>query len=179
MVKTDFMIARPEKIKEMVSKELSKYNYTFPVVTGPGPSGAKLPRRTRPYRNDRIITAIRDIFFTGGPTSFARRFASSFPTHQGFGGVDKPEVPVPMVALVATAVRSTFIRLNCCANGNLNEQLYAALYEWRSGTHQFMDFSANAFLDVYDGHINTFQHIQKHRNKAFHIMMEDIYSQAR
>jgi hypothetical protein len=57
-------------------------------------------------------------------------------------------------------------------------QLFAAIKEWSTGTHKAMDFSANAFLDVYDGHVNTFKHIRNKRTEAFHIMMSDIYSQA-
>jgi hypothetical protein len=42
-----------------------------------------------------------------------------------------------------------------------------------------MEFSANAFLDVYEGHVNTFTHVWENRENAYHIMMADIYSQAR
>jgi len=54
-------------------------------------------------------------------------------------------------------------------------QLYVAIYEWRTGTHQPAEFSANAFLDVYNGHMQTFAHISENRNRAFHRMMTDIY----
>jgi hypothetical protein len=50
---------------------------------------------------------IRDMFFTGGNPSFANRFRNKFPTHQGNDGVVSREVPVAMVALVATAVSDT------------------------------------------------------------------------
>jgi len=64
-----------------------------------------------------------------------------------------------MVALVATA-------------------LYAAIKEWSTGTHKFMEFSSNAFQDVYNGHVNTFRHILENREDAYHLMMSDLYSQA-
>ena len=64
--------------------------------------------RTRPYRNIRIINVIRDMFFTGGTMSFANCFRDKFPTHQGNDGVVSREVPVAMVALVATAVSDTY-----------------------------------------------------------------------
>jgi hypothetical protein len=60
--------------------------------------------RTRPYRNDRIIMVIRDMFFAGGATSFAQRFQYLFPTYEVSHGEEVREVPVVMVALVATAV---------------------------------------------------------------------------
>lgn len=61
--------------------------------------------RTRPYRNDRIIAVIRDMYFSGGATSFARKFRYLFPTYETREGDISYEVPIPMVALVATAVR--------------------------------------------------------------------------
>ncbi|KAH9034432.1 hypothetical protein EDB84DRAFT_1561445 [Lactarius hengduanensis] len=66
---------------------------------------------------------------------------------------------MPMVALVATA-------------------LYATLYEWRGGAQQISEFSANAYLDVYLANVNTLKHILNNRERAFHIMMSDIYAQA-
>lgn len=63
-----------------------------------------LVRRSQPYRNARIISVIRDLYFTGGVTSFAKRFERFFPTFEGYDGVLVRMVPVPMVALVATAV---------------------------------------------------------------------------
>ena len=42
-----------------------------------------------------------------------------------------------------------------------------------------MEFSANAFFDVYEGHANTFRHVWENREGAYHIMMVDIYRQAR
>jgi hypothetical protein len=57
-------------------------------------------------------------------------------------------------------------------------KLYAALREWRSGTYQREDFSANACLDAYLGHIGTLNRLQENSNNAFRIMMQDIYSKA-
>lgn len=49
---------------------------------------------------------IRVLYFTGGPNSFSVHFHQQFPT--GFGnnghGIMEREVPMAMVALVATAV---------------------------------------------------------------------------
>ena len=65
--------------------------------------------RSRPYRNERIISALRNLYFTGGNNSFASRFRYLFPTYQLREGTDTSlEVPIPMVALVATAVSTWF-----------------------------------------------------------------------
>jgi hypothetical protein len=58
-------------------------------------------------------------------------------------------------------------------------QLYAGLHEWRGGEHWVIGFSANMFLDVYLGHINTLKSIKEKNGMAFHSMMMDIYAQAR
>jgi hypothetical protein len=57
-------------------------------------------------------------------------------------------------------------------------QLFAAIEEWLTGKHIGVDFTSNAFADVYNGHVNTFNHIREGREDAFHVMMADIYSQA-
>ncbi|KAF8269012.1 hypothetical protein EI94DRAFT_1726289 [Lactarius quietus] len=116
-------------------------------------------KRSQPYRNERIIAVIRDLYFNGGPMSFVTRFGHLFPVQFADNGCPRREVPVPMVALVATA-------------------LYATLYEWRSGEQQPQEFSANAYMDVYAGHVNTLRHVLENRERAFHLMMSDIYTQA-
>lgn len=63
-------------------------------------------KRTQPYRNERIINVIRSVYFTGGASSFMRRFDHLFPRYRDSEGVMKVEVPDVMVALVATAVRT-------------------------------------------------------------------------
>jgi hypothetical protein len=63
----------------------------------------------RPYRNDHIITTIRDMYFSGGPKSFAARFKYEFPMVEERDGMMSRDVPVPMLALVATVVSQTFI----------------------------------------------------------------------
>ena len=57
-------------------------------------------------------------------------------------------------------------------------QLYAAIHEWHTGSHNPAEFSMNAYLDVYNGHIQTLNYISQNRNGAFHRMMADIYQRA-
>jgi len=52
------------------------------------------------------------MFFSGGSSSFANRFRSEFPIHQGNDGVVSREVPIAMVALIATAVSTLLIILS-------------------------------------------------------------------
>jgi len=143
------------QIIQMVDRQTTGYNYTYP--SAPNKQGPLM--RSRPYRNDRIIKVIRDLYFTGGSPSFASRFHHLFPVFRDSDAIWKHEVPIAMVALVATA-------------------LYAALYEWRSGEQNIVEFSTTSYLDVYNGHVNTLLLIQDKRNPAFHTMMADIYAQA-
>ncbi|KAI0279326.1 hypothetical protein BC826DRAFT_1192071 [Russula brevipes] len=113
----------------------------------------------QPYRNEWIILAIQQHFFSGGSVSFANEFKHIFPTSKDRNGVTVREVPVAMVALVATAVHAT-------------------LHEWRSGERRAVKFSANTFLDPYHGHVGSFNHIQEECNHTFHAIMADIYSRA-
>ncbi|KAH8995562.1 hypothetical protein EDB86DRAFT_2829470 [Lactarius hatsudake] len=142
-------------IAQVVRQQLSAFNYTFPTkkfLVG-------VPQRTHPYRNECIIAVIRELFFTGGKKSFASHFDHLFPVHQRLDGTSSREVPVPMVALVATA-------------------MYATLNEWRTGKLQVLEFSANTYLDVYRCNTMSFNYILSHRPNAYHVMMADIYAQA-
>ncbi|KAN0132250.1 hypothetical protein V8E53_010016 [Lactarius tabidus] len=138
--------------------QLSNYTYTFPLAAVAN-SPQVIPKRTQPYRNDRIISVIQELYFTGGSGSFASRFDGWFPTYQGPNGDTCQEVPILMLALVATA-------------------LYATIREWHTGEQKVMEFSANAYLDVYFGHVNTLNHIAEQWEGAYHVMMADIYARA-
>ena len=58
---------------------------------------------TKLYRNPQIVVAIHSLFFRG-VNSFANCFRDIFPLNTGPDGVMACEVPIPMVALVATVV---------------------------------------------------------------------------
>jgi hypothetical protein len=60
--------------------------------------------RTRLYRSKRISEVIRELFFVGGSKSFAHSFDQAFPRFMDNNSVMVREVPVTMVALVATGV---------------------------------------------------------------------------
>lgn len=156
-VQVQFISIQPAEIVASVTKQLSQYTYTCPMAMVNGVSGP--PRRTKLYRNGRIISAIRHLYFTGGSSAFARRFKDKFPRITSPEGVSTREVPRTMLALVATA-------------------LYVAIREWRTGVHVPLVFSTEAYIDVYNGHIGTLEHLCTTRPGAFHAMMADVYNQA-
>ncbi|KAH9172257.1 hypothetical protein EDB89DRAFT_1906257 [Lactarius sanguifluus] len=150
-----FAIGSTNGIAQVVRQQLSAFNYTFPTkrfLIG-------IPQRTHPYRNECIIAVIRELFFTGRQKSFSSHFDHLFPVHQRLDRTSSREVPVPMVALVATA-------------------MYATLNEWRTGKSQVLEFSANTYLDVYRCNTMSLNYILSHRPNAYHVMMADIYAQA-
>ncbi|KAH8990017.1 hypothetical protein EDB86DRAFT_2831318 [Lactarius hatsudake] len=146
-----------DTVQQVVRLQLHNFNYTFPTKRG---LLVGTPSRTQPYHNECIISAIRDLFFTGGMTSFVSCYNHLFLVHQGHDGTPAREVPAPMVALVATA-------------------MYATLHEWRTGAPQVFEFSANTYLEVYRSNTNTLNFILNNRPNAYHVMMADIYTQAR
>ena len=42
-----------------------------------------------------------------------------------------------------------------------------------------MDFSANAYLDVYLGHVHMIQRIQAKQEGSYHLLMKQLFSEAR
>jgi len=94
-------------ITQVVSRELSRYNYTFPtplnvstcffhnswLISIQSDPLQGVQNQNKPYRNACIIAVIRDLFFTGGFSSFAQRYHLRFLTFQGADGSVVREVP--------------------------------------------------------------------------------------
>ncbi|KAI9456714.1 hypothetical protein BJY52DRAFT_1187790 [Lactarius psammicola] len=160
------------KVALFAQRQLSNYNYTFP-----GQGGGNAPvRHLQPYRNERIIRVIRDLYFTGGNSSFSARFSHLFPgSYSNMGYVMEYEVPVSNGRIGCNGGEYLFVYI--CEHTNSNYQLYASIHEWRTGSRQPVEFSTSAYFDVYKGHIDTFQLIRENQGK-FHVMMADIYSKA-
>lgn len=78
------------------------------MLTFPQGGVKEVPMRHKPYRNKRIVSVIRNLFFTGGTSAYAYRYDSNFPRFRGPDGVLVREIPEPMLGLVATAVRVTY-----------------------------------------------------------------------
>ena len=43
------------------------------------------------------------------------------------------------------------------------------------GEQKPMDFTANMYLDVYGGHISSFDKMEKEQNSTYHCMMANLY----
>ena len=55
-------------------------------------------------------------------------------------------------------------------------QFYAALDEWSTGQQRALNFSAQAYVETYQGNVEMLVNIRNNRNLSFHRMMSDIYS---
>jgi hypothetical protein len=102
---------------------------------------------------------------------FASQFHHLFPESEGDNAIEMKEVPVPMMALAGTGVSLSNFNKSCGA--------LAPLLECRTGEHQAMEFTANMFTGVYNGHVSNFKLIKEKNVMASHSMMMDIYAQAR
>ena len=127
-------ISEPSEIVKVVKRQLWEFTYTCPIAPNVSiHSNPKfsltlccqsqgLPRQTQPYRNDRITTVIRGLFFTGGSTAFATRFDEIF-MRDGDPLLNR-EVPMAMVGLVSTGVS---YKVNLSVNPILNHFLSSML----------------------------------------------------
>lgn len=124
LVQADFQgIHSPSTIAQAVTRQLSAYAYTFPMAMNVSTYfQTKLwltpvqndpirvvPMQTKPYQNFHLIEVIQDLYFSGGFNSFAYQYRPRFPRTEDENRMPVYyEVPVAMVALVATAVSAKF-----------------------------------------------------------------------
>ncbi|KAI0043517.1 hypothetical protein FA95DRAFT_1575068 [Auriscalpium vulgare] len=143
--------------KAAVDQALLDYAYIFPGSAPGGLSGAKM--RNRPYMHPSGISVLQRTLFSGGDTSFSALHPESFPTYIDPAGVRRRQVTPMMVALAFTSI-------------------YAGLREYATGEKKDISFTANAYTDVYLGHIVSLEHTKQTRIDAYNSMMATIYSRA-
>jgi hypothetical protein len=54
--------------------------------------------------------------------------------------------------------------------------VYAALYEWKTGTRIIVKFEGNIFATIYRGLYKTLETIRTSNRTAFHAIMSKLYS---
>jgi hypothetical protein len=57
--------------------------------------------------------------------------------------------------------------------------VYAAVHDWQTGERITLDFSTGAYIDAYDGNLNTLKNMEAEHPNKYHIMMSDIYDKVR
>ncbi|KAG1828594.1 hypothetical protein DFJ58DRAFT_849007 [Suillus subalutaceus] len=115
------------------------------------------PIGKKPYQGELLIYLIyRQLFHSS--RSIAVKFMECFVKITNNKG-QRPEVPIPLLALVATAV-------------------YAALMWKLQGSTSKFNFTGNLFSETYNYHVRFLKKLNKDVPAKFHCMMADIYEAA-
>ena len=173
--------------------EMTGYIYIYPVVIIScindnceilimflqEPDLRRILKHSHPYRNQRIIDVLQDVYFSGGQGSFTTHFDWFFPCHCDSQGAIKTEVPEPMVALVVIVVRFLISHaLTSMLTWDV-VTIYVAIYNWQDGFKDPINFTMDVWLDMYNGNLNTLRDLQENHSIKFHVIMSDIYIKVR
>ncbi|KAG1810189.1 uncharacterized protein HD556DRAFT_1302543 [Suillus plorans] len=112
------------------------------------------PIRKKPYQGDLLIFLLYDGVFDGAK-SIGVKYAGRFGEIASNKG-NRPKIPIPLLALVATAV-------------------YAALFWKTLGSPGKFNFTGNQFSETYVFHVKFLEKLKKDAPAKFHCMMADIY----
>ncbi|KAG1737131.1 uncharacterized protein EDB91DRAFT_1083165 [Suillus paluster] len=112
------------------------------------------PIGKKPYQGDLLIFLIYEGVFSDAK-SIGIKFAEHFARLANNKG-NRPECPIPLLALVATAV-------------------YAALFWKTLGSPGKFNFTGNQFSETYVFHIKFLEDVKRDAPGKFHCMMADIY----
>ncbi|KAG1729301.1 hypothetical protein EDD22DRAFT_960929 [Suillus occidentalis] len=121
---------------------LASHSYIFPQIFDA--EGLPSPKRQKPYQGQPVVDTLYE---------FAQRFVDIAKNKAG-----RPEVPIPMVAIVSTAIHATLIAKKNKAGDDFK-------------------FTGNQFCDIYTYHVALLEKIRKTAPVKFHKMMADIYEE--
>ncbi|KAG1811882.1 uncharacterized protein BJ212DRAFT_1301886 [Suillus subaureus] len=136
------------KAKKLMEQHAYSYSLKFDSNDNPSPRGNK------PYQGELVIFLLHTGIFNG-PKSIGVKFAERF-IEIASNKAKHPEMPVPLLALVATAI-------------------YAALFWKTLGSPGKFNFTGNQFSETYMFHVKFLEDLKKDVPKKFHCMMADIY----
>ncbi|KAG2153428.1 uncharacterized protein EDB93DRAFT_1248702 [Suillus bovinus] len=150
-----FRLGHTDTGKAAVRRLLDKFAYIytlkFDINNEASPIGKK------PYHGELLIFLIyRQLFHSS--KSIAIKFAEHFVEITNNKG-QHPKVPIPLLALVATAV-------------------YAALLWKLQGSSSKFNFTGNLFSETYNYHVRFLENLKKDAPAKFHCMMANIYEAA-
>ncbi|KAG1740642.1 hypothetical protein EDB19DRAFT_1908391 [Suillus lakei] len=113
-----------------------------------------LPIGKKPYQGELLIFLLHDGVFDGAK-SIGVRFLVCF-VEIARNKAKHPEVPIPLLVLVATAI-------------------YVALFWKTLGSPGKFNFTGNQFSETYVFHVNFLEGLKKDAPGKFHCMMADIF----
>ncbi|KAG2110124.1 hypothetical protein DEU56DRAFT_762343, partial [Suillus clintonianus] len=111
--------------------------------------------RHKPYLGDLMVHLMKGRYFNGSK-SVGSMFAQKF-SDIAKNKAERPEVPIPMVALTSTSV-------------------YAALFWKAQGAPTKFNFTGNQFSEVYFFHVQFLEDLKANTPKKFHKLMADIFA---
>ncbi|KAG2040755.1 hypothetical protein BDR03DRAFT_1007929 [Suillus americanus] len=133
---------------------LASHSYIFPQIFDV--KGLPSPKRQKPYQGQPVVDTLYEVFFKNAKSigsQFAQRFVDIAKNK-----ASRPEVPIPMVAIVSTAIHATLIAKKNKAGDDFK-------------------FTGNQFCDIYTYHVALLEKIRRTAPIKFHKMMADIYEE--
>ncbi|KAG1834059.1 hypothetical protein DFJ58DRAFT_918030 [Suillus subalutaceus] len=118
--------------------------------------GLPSPKRQKPYQGQPVVDTLYEVFFKNAKSigsQFAQRFVDIAKNK-----ASRPEVPIPMVAIVSTAIHATLIAKKNKAGDDFK-------------------FTGNQFCDIYTYHVALLEKIRRTAPVKFHKMMANIYEE--
>jgi hypothetical protein len=58
-------------------------------------------------------------------------------------------------------------------------KVYSAVFDWRNSERDAIDFTTGAYIDAYDGNVNTLKNMWAEHPNKYHLMMADIYAKVK
>ncbi|KAG2353093.1 hypothetical protein BDR07DRAFT_1496969 [Suillus spraguei] len=133
---------------------LASHSYIFPQIFDA--EGLPSPKRQKPYQGQPVVDTLYEVFFENAK-SIGLQFAQCF-VDIAKNKASRLEVPIPMVAIVSTAIHATLIAKKNKAGDDFK-------------------FTGNQFCDIYTYHVALLEKIQRTAPIKFHKMMADIYEE--
>ncbi|KAG2029301.1 hypothetical protein BDR03DRAFT_1018585 [Suillus americanus] len=138
----------------IIDRLLASHSYIFPQIFDA--EGLPSPKRQKPYQGQPVVDTLYEVFFKNAK-SIGSQFAQCF-VDIAKNKASRLEVPIPMVAIVSTAIHATLIAKKNKAGDDFK-------------------FTGNQFCDIYTYHVALLEKIQRTAPVKFHKMMADIYKE--
>ena len=131
--------------------------------------------RKKPYQLQPVFVVLFETFFKSAKSvgsQFSQRFLDIARNKAG-----RPEVPIPMLAIVSTAVSLAIFILVPIVHDVPYWQIHAVLLAKKNKSGDDFKFTGNQFCDIYNFHVSLLGKIKQTAAAKFHKMMADIYEE--
>ena len=123
--------------------------------------------------NPAILDTIKNAWFSK-KNGTGKPFIPQFPVVGG-----KRHIPIPLIALAATAVRCLLLSSFDVLKASVHkQQIYFGLYQYKTGSHIQVDFDGNTFSPRYRAHKAALEKLEKESKKTYARVMLAIFDYA-